>query len=748
MATRPCPECGAQVSTNATECPECGTKFVKKKSPPLPPGKTPPRAPPPRVVKKVEAPPVVEKTPEEKKKAKAEKSLRIRKKVAQEILSTEASYIKSLDIVCDKFLKPLQEAQMEGKPIISAQDVQNVFSVIGIIRDLNKKFYQDLEPLIKGYTLETRIGKTILDFAPYFRMYTQYVNAHESVATQQYLRKLDSKAPDSSFKTFCYDVAKSSMCLPLPALLITPVQRIPRYRLLVAEYIKHTDPSHVDHQNLCKALEKIKETAMIINEAVRKQQQRQTVLDLESKFSKGKLVTPSRIFKHQGALMKKCRADDRKYEFFLFNDLFVYAKETSKDRYNIHKKIPIDKAFVVEELPDAENKFSFIVKNSVKSFIVYAENQTQYEIWMKLMKEVMETQAKALNKGDSDFVAPVWESDRKKYCQRQRKTDGKPCNTKFNFIKRRHHCRNCGVLCCSECSPYFVYLREDSTKKERVCTMCILELMSLKKNFGLYRPDQLPPPPAQFSAPNIGHKMVNTMTTQKSNDYSTTSGTYVTGSEMSLPTTHEPTLQDRSPPPPPARKSSTTNRDERGESIAPPPPRRESDCKEPERKTGVPKPPALPIRSPPKGKPPRKIGLPPTVPTRKSASKSQTLPIPRRNGGFERKGQVAPPSPALPSRSNRPALENVSGEQDSDASNVHHAVAAATAAGLTIDDENKQPPPMPKKRGASSVKSPRMSSPEERISDAKRNSQIRTLGRPVGKLKKGKVAALMAKFQK
>jgi len=335
--TRKCPKCNAVCPSIGLFCPKCGFSFssvnknikFNKIKPPPPPIKNKPDA--------------TKENPEGKSAEKLEKHLRIRQKVAEEMLATEKSYIKHLDAVCDKYLSPLRQAIEDGRPIISAHDVQMVFSVISVLRDLNRKFLADLEPLIQNYTLETELGKTLLDFAPYFKMYTQYVNAHENDKVQAYLRKLDTTAPNSAFKTFCYDTAKAEMTLPLPALLITPVQRIPRYRLLVAEYLKHTEPSHRDYGDLERALDKIKETATIINEAVRRQQQRNTVVELETKFtSNPKFVSPSRIFKKQGPLIKKCRADDRKYEFFLFNDLMVYGRVAGKDRYTLHKRIPID----------------------------------------------------------------------------------------------------------------------------------------------------------------------------------------------------------------------------------------------------------------------------------------------------------------------------------------------------------------------------------------------------------------------
>ena len=48
------------------------------------------------------------------------------------------------------------------------------------------------------------------------------------------------------------------------------------------------------------------------------------------------------------------------------------------------------------------------------------------------------------------------------------------CNDRFDrFLRRRHHCRNCGALCCQACSAHKARLLHFGyTSPERVCTPC------------------------------------------------------------------------------------------------------------------------------------------------------------------------------------------------------------------------------------------------------------------------------------
>ncbi|GMI08113.1 hypothetical protein TrVE_jg11757 [Triparma verrucosa] len=65
---------------------------------------------------------------------------------------------------------------------------------------------------------------------------------------------------------------------------------------------------------------------------------------------------------------------------------------------------------------------------------------------------------------------PVWADDSNSTC--------KLCSKTFGLVSRAHHCRNCGCVCCSECSPTFWPSKmvpatyHLSEKKVRICRAC------------------------------------------------------------------------------------------------------------------------------------------------------------------------------------------------------------------------------------------------------------------------------------
>jgi len=85
----------------------------------------------------------------------------------------------------------------------------------------------------------------------------------------------------------------------LEALLIVPIQRVPRYRLLLSELISHTDPKEEEELIVLNAaLKQIEGVAHHINEQIREQENMQRMIRIQRALSNGKprIVMPGRRF--------------------------------------------------------------------------------------------------------------------------------------------------------------------------------------------------------------------------------------------------------------------------------------------------------------------------------------------------------------------------------------------------------------------------------------------------------------------
>jgi len=100
-----------------------------------------------------------------------------------------------------------------------------------------------------------------------------------------------SGANDAIYLKSCMQAAGTR--LDLPALLIQPVQRMPRYQLLLRELIKKTPSDHVDRSNLESAMEKFTEINIFTNKKKKEADNQLKMNSVKSLISGLKLVCNS-----------------------------------------------------------------------------------------------------------------------------------------------------------------------------------------------------------------------------------------------------------------------------------------------------------------------------------------------------------------------------------------------------------------------------------------------------------------------
>jgi hypothetical protein len=144
------------------------------------------------------------------------KKLQVRNRVITELMTTERAYCKSLVMVEEFYYAPLKAQK-------------------GTLEVAYAPFAAETAP---DHFSAQPIANVMTKFAPYLRMYRPFVSNYKQMLATITRLETDNEA----FRTFMAK-QQQSCASDLQFLVIKPVQRIPRYALLVGELVKHTPSS-------------------------------------------------------------------------------------------------------------------------------------------------------------------------------------------------------------------------------------------------------------------------------------------------------------------------------------------------------------------------------------------------------------------------------------------------------------------------------------------------------------------------
>jgi hypothetical protein len=193
------------------------------------------------------------------------------------------------------------------------------------------------------------------------------------------------------FQAFANTQRSNPLCggNSLPSFLIMPIQRIPRYEMLLSELIKHTPVDHRDLPELVSALALVGKTARHVNEYVRSQETGFDLSLLAQRFAGDvNFILPGRKFIREGTLLKRQGGgqEAKKTRFFLFSDQLIYADKNLWGKYKISQTLPLDATFDVCGVPDDKDmsfQHQFLILSAVKSIVVVATCAGDKQQWIR-----------------------------------------------------------------------------------------------------------------------------------------------------------------------------------------------------------------------------------------------------------------------------------------------------------------------------------------------------------------------------
>jgi len=259
-----------------------------------------------------------------------------RDKVIRELVITEETYGKNLDYLVLIYFEKL-------KDICNENELKAIFSNVQNLRNFSIKLLNDLRKRLDNWTNEQTIGDLLIKFLPYLKLYQIYCNNYENAleTVRECYRKKD-------FEALVEREKKNSGGLDLESLLITPVQRIPRYNLLLKELVKYTPTSHPDYAMLKETHEKILEIATKVNDGM-KQFESAKVYDQIVESVKGILpyLEVHRKFLLEAQFPLATVKDKKETKFsnywlILFSDMLFLASGSNKQRRKLQGFVKIN----------------------------------------------------------------------------------------------------------------------------------------------------------------------------------------------------------------------------------------------------------------------------------------------------------------------------------------------------------------------------------------------------------------------
>lgn len=182
--------------------------------------------------------------------------------------------------------------------------------------------------------------------------------------------------------------------LDLESLLIEPIDRIPRYRMLLEKILECTPETHADFPHVSASLQGVCTLAENHNAAIKIRDNQDQLTDVMSEMEFRTRVNllddPMRRFIRSGPLLRQCRKGKKEFMFWLCSDKLIYGEAIPvagalvSAQYMVNRDIRLSDCRV-GACDDSGKKLSFgagsgsiytssafVVESPSKSFIVWA----------------------------------------------------------------------------------------------------------------------------------------------------------------------------------------------------------------------------------------------------------------------------------------------------------------------------------------------------------------------------------------
>jgi len=332
-----------------------------------------------------------------------------RRYIVREIMTTEEAYCMGLEVMAlDYQVKLLEAADTANLPGISKEDIRNIFLNVEHLHSISKHFLADISLRVIDWQEDSLIGDIFILWTPLFLNYASYQNCFKKAG--ELLTKCQTNDAFNEMVSSIENQVRSKGVVALENLLIKPIQRIPRYVLLVEELYRKTPISHPDKDNLQEAIKKLQKLTTFLDQEITSYENRELFLSLAQQIHGAKdLVKAHRTILATGVLslkpepntrvVKSKLTKDRKLEIWLCNDVLVHLKSSkSKKKTNVASTKhtwPLQLVWLEDlepDLTDPKMPFVFNLIGPQKTFTLRFSDVNEKNHWLEQITTAVEKQ--------------------------------------------------------------------------------------------------------------------------------------------------------------------------------------------------------------------------------------------------------------------------------------------------------------------------------------------------------------------
>ncbi|XP_041930538.1 uncharacterized protein LOC121694435 isoform X4 [Alosa sapidissima] len=291
----------------------------------------------------------------------------MRANVINEIMSTERHYIKHLKDICEGYLRQCRkriDMFNDDQLKVIFGNIEDIYRFqMGFVRDLEKQ-YNTEEPHL------SEIGPCFLEHQDGFWIYSEYCNNHLDACME--LSKLMKDGRYQHFFEACR-LLQQMIDIAIDGFLLTPVQKICKYPLQLAELLKYTAQEHSDYRYVAAALAVMRNVTQQINERKRRlenidkiAQWQASVLDWEGDDILDR--SSELIYTGEMSWIYQPYGRSQQRVFFLFDHQLVMCKKDliRRDLLYYKGRIDMDRYDVRDVVDGRDDDFNVSVKHAFK----------------------------------------------------------------------------------------------------------------------------------------------------------------------------------------------------------------------------------------------------------------------------------------------------------------------------------------------------------------------------------------------